>query len=291
MVRGTVIDNNDPYGGSRIKVKLGNVHDGSKSDKEIMWCSPLLPKLLHVIPKIGEMVIVFFEKGDAGESNRFYIGPVLSQPQRFTFETKPTAETFLDNPNGHQNTTLPHPDRNMEINQGSLPKTEDVAILGRDNSEIRFSDNSLYILCGLKKNGCVANYDNIMEFNKKDPAFIQMQWNEREDEGTDMVDNKYKSSVNIYADRINLLSRFSNKNIGELDSDELLSPEQMSYVLCEAHPLVFGDYLIDYLQKLQAAFLAHTHAYSMLPPVSSAQNVELSQTKFDNMLSKAVKTC
>ena len=64
--------------GRRIKVRL---YEDSKNlkENELPWVWPLLPKHLQVIPKVGEMVLVFFQNLDGAQGNRFYIGPIISQ--------------------------------------------------------------------------------------------------------------------------------------------------------------------------------------------------------------------
>ena len=83
ILTGIVTNNIDPYGGQRIQVRLGNVHDGDTNDSNLIYCTPLMPKLVHIIPKPGELVAVFLQRGNSSKGNRFYIGPILSQPQRY----------------------------------------------------------------------------------------------------------------------------------------------------------------------------------------------------------------
>lgn len=287
VITGTVINNIDPYGGNRIQVKLGNTYDGTVADNNLMYCSPLMPKLLHVIPKPGELVLVILQKAQSGDSNRYYIGPVLSQPQRFYHESNNTSLPFMDNPDGPGNATLPNPLNNGE-NKGSIPDINDIGIIGRDNCDIILKEHDIRIRCGYKDNG---NKTDILKFNRIDPAFIQLQWKKRSDNNSNITTKDYKSSINIYADRINLLSRFSDVNIGELDNDDLITDEKMNELLSKCHPLVFGDKLVQYLKELRTAYLTHTHPFPMMPPVPDANNVKLNTTDFETMLSKSVKTC
>ena len=69
-----VISVDDEYMGCRIKVRLGGL-DANKTDEELPYCSPLMPKLIHIFPKVGEMVLIFLEKNGSPTTNRFYIGP------------------------------------------------------------------------------------------------------------------------------------------------------------------------------------------------------------------------
>jgi hypothetical protein len=286
VVSGVVINNVDPYGGNRIQVKLGNIHDGNVKDNELIYCTPLIPKLIHIIPKPGELVLVILQKNNSSKGNRFYIGPVLSQPQRYYHELNNTALSFLDNPDGGNNSTLPNPNNNLD-NKGSIPEINDISFIGRDNCDITLKEHEIRLRCGYKENG---NKDNNLKFNKIDPAFIQMQWERRFDDNTNLTDKKYSSSINIFADRINLLSRHSDINIGELDNYELITPDKMNELLSKCHPLVYGDKLIQFLENFRTAYLTHTHPFPMMPPVPDAKTNQIATIDFDSMLSKSVKT-
>ena len=73
-----VISISDDTDADRIKVRL-IPEDNSKSIDEIDYAFPLLPKMFHVKPKVGEAVLVLLAVTNDGNSQRYYIGPVVSQ--------------------------------------------------------------------------------------------------------------------------------------------------------------------------------------------------------------------
>ena len=75
-----VIDIFDETDGERIKVRM-SPEDDRKNDNELPYAFPLLPKLLHIKPKIGEAVLIILTDAGNGDSIRYYIGPIISQPQ------------------------------------------------------------------------------------------------------------------------------------------------------------------------------------------------------------------
>ena len=79
----SVIDDND---GLRIKVRLYPEDVKYKTIKELPYCFPILPKHLHINPKVGECVLVFLSTIDHSESNRFFLGPLISQPYTLNFD-------------------------------------------------------------------------------------------------------------------------------------------------------------------------------------------------------------
>ena len=77
---GKVISLEDEYDAGRIKVRLKNA-DVSFSDDNLPYAWPLLPKMLHVVPKVNEAVLVFCVNDDP-KQQRFYLGPIISQYQK-----------------------------------------------------------------------------------------------------------------------------------------------------------------------------------------------------------------
>jgi hypothetical protein len=276
-----VLSTDDDYRGSRIKVRLGGLDSDIKNDADLPYCFPLLPKLIHIIPKVNEMVLVILQKSDSGKSNRFYIGPVLSQ-EYFYFQDMydVTAFNMLLT---KKSTAIQNPEKDPD-NNGTLPDRNDIAITGRKNSDIILKENELRLRCGYKEdpNGPVLKR---LHFNKVDPAYIQLKYQKIKDgNGQDV-----SSFVNIVADRINLLSRDSKNTFNLTDRKEMISDEEMVKILEKAHPLVFGDELVEFLKKLIDIFTRHTHSYSMLPPSFPAPDVKTLETNLDTMLSKAVR--
>lgn len=275
-----VISVDDEYMGCRIKVRLGGL-DANKSDEELPYCSPLMPKLIHIFPKVGEMVLIFLEKNGSPTTNRFYIGPVLSQPYFYKqdlYDT--TAFNMLLN-----RKTKPEQHPNMDPNNdGTLPEHDDIALLGRENSDIIFKPSELRLRCGYKENpnGPIKTR---LHFNKIDPAYIQLKYKKLKDKNNKEIN----SFVNVVADRINLLSRDSKTLFNLTDPKELITDDEIEKILNNAHPLVYGDELVSFLKQLLELFRNHTHPYSMIPPALSQTDKNVLNTNLDGMLSNAVR--
>ena len=73
----------DDANAGRIKVRVDT--DGNKDTSELPYAFPLMPKTFHVLPKVGEGVLVVTGQIGNANSQRYYIGPIISQPQ---FNTK-----------------------------------------------------------------------------------------------------------------------------------------------------------------------------------------------------------
>ena len=96
-----VISIDDDTDADRIKVRLAP-EDNSKTIDEIDYAFPILPKMFHVKPKVGEAVLILLAVTNDGNSQRYYIGPVISQDHRLNFDPYfQGADSFLPL-NGHR---------------------------------------------------------------------------------------------------------------------------------------------------------------------------------------------
>lgn len=275
-----VISVDDKYYGNRIKVRLGGL-DADKNDEDLPYCFPLLPKLVQVFPKVGESVVVILEKNGSSLTNRFYIGPVLSQPYFFNQEMYDlTAFNMLLN-----RKTMPQQHPEMDpLNNGTLPDREDIALIGRENTDVVLKPNELRLRCGYKENP-TGPIKERLHFNKIDPAYIQLKYKKMKDNNN----KEFSSSINIVADRINLLSRDSKTFFNLTDQKDLITDETLMKILDEAHPLVYGDELVSFLKQLIEVFRTHTHPFSMKTPSFTKSDNTVLEQNLDEMLSKAVR--
>lgn len=253
---GNVISVKDDYDGCRIRVKVNNI-DQYDAEEDIPYAFPLLPKHLQVKPKVGENVIVLLLDPKKPKGNRFYIGPIISQPQNLykdTFELGSTNLMVGGN-------LTPSPAINNDADcEGVLPKDGDVAILGRMDSDIILSDNDLRIRCGVKK---VNETDKTkMTFNRINPSFIKLKMH---DEVINEEGNS-RSSASIVADEINLIANQGIPYVNAYDRDEQITDEAMKKLIASSRALPYGDTLVEFLRAFLQMFKSHTHRYSNLPP-------------------------
>ena len=144
-----VLSVTDDSEGLRIKVKLPYFDDVNTPVSDLPYVFPLLPKFTHINPKEDEMVIVFLQNIDGTQGQRFFIGPIISQPQKMDFDGSYTAQSLL---RGNQIVKpLPAPSLDPD-NLGTLPDREDIALQGRNNSDLILKPSELRLRCGFKKN-------------------------------------------------------------------------------------------------------------------------------------------
>ena len=275
----SVIDDN---AGLRIKVRLFPEDSIYKTVEDLPYCFPLIPKHLHINPKVGECVMVFLSTLDQSESNRFFIGPLTSQAyflnyDPFYFQSRCLLKS------GNSARPLPKPEMNPE-NDGTCPDREDIAIQGRQNTDIILKNNELRLRCGFKKEP-VGPAKNTLLFNREDLGYIQMRYQKMKDEKK----REYSSCINIVADRINLLSHDSKNAFTLNDRQKLITEEEQLNILQEAHPLPYGDELVAFLKQLIDIIRTHTHSFAMDPPSLTTPQLKVMETNLDNMLSQSVR--
>lgn len=267
----------DEHDGQRIKARV-LPEDRTKSLTEIPYAFPLLPKMVHVMPKVGEAVLILCSDLSNAESQRYYLGPIISQPQFMDYDTYSMGATTL------LNGGVGIPMQSLETipeSHGALPKNEDVAILGRGVSDIILGDNDVEIRCGVRNRD---NFDkNKIIFNRTNPAYIKLKQHDN------TLNDNSSSTVSIVGENINLLSTASRDYFELSNRDELILDDEMNKILEEAHVLPFGDILVEFLKKFLKAFNAHTHAYSGLPPVQETTMMDLNSFDMDSMLSDNIR--
>ena len=258
-----VLSVDDPTGGDRIKVNLEpeDNHkvsaDGRIDIDKIDYCIPLMPNLIHVKPKVGEGCLVLTAIGNDGNSQRYYIGPVISQPHRMEYD--PYFMGGDSQFRGAWKKPDPNPKEKKNV-KGVYPDDGDIAIEGRKYTGIQFTDDDVRIKAGVKRINMFDNRD--ITFNSKNPAYIKLKYREEEDSQGN------QSSATIVGDQINLLGHNSRfVTTGLVDNKDLITDKTLDEIYEKAQRLPYGDELVDLLKLLVNAFLSHKHPYVGLPPV------------------------
>jgi len=178
MIRvGEVISSVDFKRTGRIQCRIEGI-DKDVSDAKLPYCVPLLPKYLNILPKEGEIVFLFqyesreIAKYSEYQTQRFWIGPVISEITRLNFDPKKSARSLmsdgqlkLSNPVG----------KNFK---GAYPDKLDISLQGRNNADIIFKDKGdqnengeIWIRAGKFIDTPERN-----EFNNKDLGYIQLKY-------------------------------------------------------------------------------------------------------------------
>jgi hypothetical protein len=252
----------------------------------VPYAFPFIPKHFAVHPKKDEMVLIITNDINSPNKRRWYIGPVVSQDYymdncRGLFYGK----SLLDDGPGDLFTEQPLPNPYpLPKYKGTLPDREDIAVRGRNNADLILKDNEVRLRCGFK---LYPYSPQDLRFNEYDLAYIKMKYKREYDPLKN--GETYASSINMVADKINLLTHNSGNDFTLTDPDELITDDELNRILKEAQSLPYGNKLVLFLEKLIKAFINHTHPMAMKVPVPDVRLEEVKNFNLDSLLSKNIK--
>lgn len=304
---GEVMSVDDPLGLDRIKVWIkGSVSNGGDDEllskgitgyDELPWCLPLMPKHVFIKPKVGEMVLIFLINRQKESADRLYIGPIISQLNKLSFDSARTTAlagfTFAP-------TTPNVTPSNIPDLKGVFPNPNDVSIQGRYNTDITQKTNEIILRAGkfIETQPSSTNPYPI-KFNFETQGYIQIKNNVNLPKLTETeVSDRVGSVTTIVSNKINLITHGGSPNFDTTNQNDLISTSEMERILSNAHELPYGDILLQYLKLLKEAFLSHVHRGNGLPPTDltisgnkqSVKEFSDNSTKLEqNMLSKNVR--
>ena len=267
---GEVISIVDDTDGGRIKVRVPDL-DNKTGDDDLPWCYPMLPKYFHIFPQVGEIVRIFLEDIKFPEKSRFWLGSVISQPQKIGFDSKFTALSTT-------NLGLTAPEKAPSTYPdavGVFPLKSDVALVGKINTDVILRVNEVHIRAGKHEN------DNVLKLNTKNPAEISMIY-----EPQTGTENEYYSNTIIMSDKIALISHNGNPQF----KAARLTSEDRHRIFEEGHPIARADVLIEALEVIRTALINHIHGYSGLPADKTAVIKKLEEIQFEAILQKNIVT-
>lgn len=249
-----VVGVDDDTDADRIKVRL-TPEDNDKTLDDVDYAFPLLPKAFHVKPKVGEAVFVLLAVTNNGNSQRYYIGPVISQDHRLYMDPFfQGADSFMRGAYKKFD-VAPRMDPSHD---GILPNDDDIVIRGRKNTDIQITDDDIRIKAGVKVCNEADKYQ--MSFNTKNPAYAKIKYH------PNPIASDVNSTATIVADKINLLGTSSPNSYKVTDRKDLISDTELVKVIESAYKLPYGEKLVEFLKTFVNAFLNHTHPFPMLPP-------------------------
>lgn len=257
-----------PYDGLRIRAKLPN--DKTNDTKLIPWAFPLMPKVFQSIPKVGEAVLILNE--DNKDSQRYYIGPIISQQQYNTYALKKFGTSLLKT---HDTDPLERIS-NDDSTVGAFPKPTDVAIVGRGSEDIilrtndgneeltdAVNESEIQLRAGIRgepTNSSNPNFIGNIIFNGTDPAYIQLKYKS----GLATKENHEANSViNMVANRINIMSnKDDNVSHNLRDQNYMIADNKMDEIMDNLHQVPMGDKLVELLKIMKGCIMHHVHPWA-----------------------------
>lgn len=264
---GEVISIDDDSDGGKIKVRVADL-DNKTSNENLPYAYPMLTKFFHIYPKVGEVVRIFIEDSRYPQKSRFWEGPVISQPHKINFDSLFSALSTT-------NMGLTRPDKapsTFPNAEGVFPEKDDVAIIGRLNTDIILRLNEVHLRAGKHEN------NDILRLNTKNPAQISLVFESKLD------GDEYYSSGIMLADKIALISHTGDPKFRAAK----LTQKDRERIFSEGHPIGRGDLIVEAFNLIRRALINHIHGYSGLPSDKTAIIDELERINFEQILQKNI---
>jgi len=288
---GKVISVDDTLNVGRIKVFIDSIDSPTADDTDIPFSYPLMSRIVHVMPKVGEAVLVILADSSKNTensfyANRFWIGPIISNYEYVKNDNHdiPGGSTVdFDVPITKNLTYDPlqkksKPKKEIEKDIFPVDSTlatkpesdlDNVTLVGRNNTDIIQSKNKVTVRAGKHEK------DNPIKLNLVNPSYSALE----------LIDEK--TSYGLTAS--NEIFLISHK--GRYRFKKVLTNEDIDDLRKNAQSMLYGELTVKYLQILTNAFLRHIHSHPGKEPVKTETVVELEVQLRDiqNLLAKNIK--
>jgi hypothetical protein len=106
-----------------------------------------------------------------------------------------------------------------------------------------------------------------------------------------IANNDTKTSVvNVVANKINLISHNGEHTFDLANPKGLITDEEQKEINSKAHPLVYGDKLIEFLELMRNYVNLHVHPYNGLPADPGQVKLDVLRFDLDTILNKNINS-
>jgi len=290
-----VVSVDDANNGGIIRVFIDGIDETSTPDNNLAICYPLMSRIVHVMPKVGEAVLVlmgstFENRKSQLKANRFWIGPLLSNYQNIMNDntdvfgmlnvksmisttknlTADPLQVKARNRKSDEINIFPVDNTTPPLQEGNL---DDVTIIGRNNTDIIQSDNKVTARAGkhLKNKPDKQNTVN--------PSYSILEF----------IDENTSYGLTA-GDEIYLVS-----HKGRYKFKKILTKDDIQELRDNAQSMLYGELTVQYLKTLTEVFLGHIHQHPGKEPTygqSSKYRIEDLRKELQNiekLLAKNIK--
>jgi hypothetical protein len=103
-------------------------------------------------------------------------------------------------------------------------------------------------------------------------------------------DTEKTSVINVVADKINLLSHNGDRTYNLTDPKGLITDDEQEKINNGAHPLVYGDTLVEFLELVKKYVISHVHPYHGLPADPSTTTTDVIRFDLNRILNKNINS-
>jgi hypothetical protein len=103
-------------------------------------------------------------------------------------------------------------------------------------------------------------------------------------------DEKKGSVINMVANKINLISHDGEHTFDLSNPKNLITDEEQEKINNEAHPLVYGDKLVEFLELVKKYVNQHVHPYHGLPADNAQVKLDVLRYDLNTILNKNINS-
>ena len=103
-------------------------------------------------------------------------------------------------------------------------------------------------------------------------------------------DSKTTSVINVVANKINFISHDGEHTFNLTDPKELITDDEQEKINNTAHPIVYGDILVEFLELVKKYVNSHVHAYHGLPSDPSQVKIDVLTFDLNKILNKNINS-
>ena len=290
-----VVSVDDVNNGGRIRVFIDGIDETSTPNNNLAICYPLMSRIVHVMPKVGEAVLVLMGSIIEGKksqltANRFWIGPLLSNYQNIMNDntdvfgmlnvktmisttkniTADPLQVKARNRKSDEINIFPVDNTTPPLQEGNL---DDVTIIGRNNTDIIQSDNKVTTRAGKHLKNKPDKQNNI------NPSYSILEF----------IDENTSYGLTA-GDEIYLVS-----HKGRYKFKKILTKDDIQELRDNAQSMLYGELTVQYLKTLTEVFLGHIHQHPGKEPTYSQnskyriEDLRKELQNIENLLAKNIK--
>ncbi len=261
--------------GTVKKILPNGVLEISLTSSVIIRCAPLLPRHLYVLPKLEQGVLVISANHKKTTSTEqlhkgYWVGPLISRLSKIDNEDSEASKALIDQLNDPNFNGFVE---NTKNSKGLYPNDGDISLLGRGSGDLILKEKETVIRISKFKD------EKNLEFNNNSIGYLQLKDNE---------DNS--STINVVANKINLISHNGVRNYDLTNREELITEESQKEINETAQSIVYGENLVQFLSLVKQYVQSHVHPYHGMPSVYENSQIKLLGFKLESILNKNIKT-
>ena len=94
----------------------------------------------------------------------------------------------------------------------------------------------------------------------------------------------------MVGNKINLISHDGPHTFNLTNPEELISTEEQNKINNDAHPLVYGDILVEFLELVKSYVAGHIHNYHGMPATELPNKINVLNFNLDRILNKNINS-